>query len=536
MDAGSTPEPGSSRQDTRPEQRAAVTMTAARTVAGLTMVSRILGLFREFVLASYFGTSTAVSAFRLAFMVPNLARRLFGEGALSAALIPVLTETLSARGEAPSQRLIGALTVRVGLLLAGVVILAEIGLVIARSYTSDPVFDFAVVLLPYMPLICLVALNCGVLQVRRQFALPAALPVLLNVGMIGAIYLGDRVWHANQTQLLYFASGGVLVSVALQFAITAVAMHRQSLPPRFTGPAPSDALNKVSTMMGGAAIGLSAVQINSLFDYVIAYTFVEVDGERVGPAVLATAHFLYQLPLGVFGIAIATAIFPSLSLLATRRDEPGFLQELGRGLRTSMIIAFPSTVGLLFIADPLVETLFEHGEFTSDSTTRVAGALMFYALGLPAYFANHVLTRAYYAHQDSRKPARIAVITVAINVVLNLILVQSMEESGLALATAICASLQTLALWRYLPVKHSRGGFLAPIIGLVRPLLATGVMTAALLSLYYIPFAYNILLSAGWTATVLMLLTGVITYLVAARIFCAAEFKMLTGRNQQKTM
>lgn len=509
------------------------TLGAARTVAGLTLASRLLGLLRELALANFFGTNTIVSAFRLAFMVPNLARRLFGEGALSAALIPVLTETLEEQGRKSSRRLVGALTIRVAAILIGIVVLAEIILGVVRLFASDPVLDLSAVLLPYMPLICLVALNCGVLHVRRRFALPAALPILLNVCIVTALYAGHLVWRPGQNYLIYFACGGVIVSVILQWLISIVALQREDFVPLLRGPVPREPLRRVSRMMGGAAIGLSAVQLNSLFDYLIAYGFVVVDGERVGPAVLGAAHFLYQLPLGVFGIAIATAIFPSLSLRATQQDRQGFLAELGLGLRMSMLIAFPSLVGLLFIAYPLVEALFEHGEFTSESTVRVAGTLQFYALGMAAYFANHVLIRAYYAHQDSRTPARITVVVAVINLVLNLILVQFMEERGLALATAVCANIQSFLLWKSLPVPGAGGSVVRPLLGLIRPALATGVMALALTALSLIPFLRNILLSAGWMATVLKLGTGVISFWVAARVFCPAELRMFLGRGSR---
>jgi putative peptidoglycan lipid II flippase len=426
-------------------------MPAAWVIASLTLVSRVLGLLRESVLGYFFATSELLSAFRIAFMAPNLARRLFGEGALSSAMVPVLTETLQTEGEERSRSFVGRLLLAQGVVLVALVAAIEIVIAVWRHIADDPALELAAILMPYMALICTVAVGGAVLNVRRRFAVPAVVPVLLNLAIILAAVLGAAVLNRSDHALMRVICFAVLVAGVVQLVVTGAAMHSANFLPVFARPWRDARVKRVVLLMGPMVLGLSAVQINSLFDYVIAYMFVSVDGERVGPAVLGYAQYLYQLPLGVFGIAIATAIFPALSEYASRKDDAEFATLFFRGLGLSLFIAVPAAVGLMFVAHPLVATLYERGAFVREDTRRVAGVLFFYSLGMPAYFAQHLVVRMFYARHDSRTPARTAAATVLVNVLLNLGLVQVLEERGLALATSLCAYLQTLWLIRRLP-------------------------------------------------------------------------------------
>ncbi len=459
-------------------------VVSASLIAGLTLASRLLGLVRESLFSYYFSTGELLSAFRIAFQAPNLARRLFGEGALSSAMIPVLTESLQQRGEEESRRLVGRLLTVLAAILAAAVVVIELVLWVWRWIADDPALRLTALLMPYMALICTAAVASGVLHVRRHFAVPAAAPTLLNVAMIAALLGGTLFFGLDDPALMNWTCVSVLVAGVLQVLLTAVALKRAAFFPRFGWAWRDPQLRRVLALMGPMALGLSAVQINTLLDSVIAYLFITENGERVGPAVLGYAQFLYQLPLGVAGISLATAIFPELSSKAAAGDTAGMAAVFERGLRVSLFIALPAAVGLIFVAEPLVATLYQRGEFDAADTTRVARTLVLYSLGIPAYFAQHIVVRTFYALHDSRTPARIAVMMVALDLALNLVLVFVMEERGLALATAICATVQVVYLLLKLGPKVREIRWLALARGVLRTLLATAAMgtTLAMLS------------------------------------------------------
>jgi putative peptidoglycan lipid II flippase len=507
-------------------------VASTRLIALLTLGSRILGLLRECVYSYFLGTSELLSAFRIAFMVPNLARRLFGEGALSSALIPVLTESLRERGEEASRVLVGQVLGRLVAGLSLLVLILEAVTLVWHWRTPDLALELTMVLLPYMVAICTVAVASGVLNVREHFSTPAAAPMLLNLGIIGGAVLGHRWGGWSEEALLYAICAGVLVAGLAQLALITYALKRVGFVPIFRWRPRDPAVGQVFRLMAPMILGLSAMQINALLDYVIAYLFVWVDGERIGPSVLGYAQYLYQLPLGVFGISVATAIFPLLAQKADAQDDDGLADVFAQGIRLSLFVALPAAVGLLFVAEPLIRALYERGEFAPERTIRVAMVLQAYALGIPAYFAQHVVTRTFYARQDSRTPARIALKMVGVNLLLNLTLVFVLQECGLALATAISATIQvtilSLLLRRHLPSLRRVG----PAI--LRGVLSTGGATAAM--------AAALLLLTGslsgttWTTEHralwlgLLVAVGSLVFAATARLLRVPELNLLLRR------
>lgn len=507
-------------------------IASARLIAVLTLCSRVLGLIRESVLAYFFSTNEILSAFRIAFMAPNLARRLFGEGALSSAMIPVLTESLQIRGEEASRRFVGALLALLAVVLVLGVIAAEAAIAVWRTASDDIALQLAAILMPYMALICTVAVASGVLNARGHFATPAAVPMILNGSMILAALAGATWWGLSGLELIHVLCIAVLVGGVAQIIATAIALRAVAFFPIFSFRWRDPQLRAVGALMLPIVLGLSAVQINSLVDYVIAYLFVRADGERVGPAVLGFAQYLYQLPLGVFGIAVATAIFPVLSRAAAKGDRAGLAAVLAHGIGLSLFIALPSTVGLLFVSQPLVATIFERGTFDAASTERVAGTLFFYSLGIVAYFVHHLLARTFYALRNSRTPARIAMSMVGVNLVMNLSLVGPMEERGLALATAVCAAIQVVwlavALRRVLP-ELVWGDVMS---GAVRMLIATAIMALVLAMLGQVPLPESPLGGHRGVRLAVMVVGGVVSYGAAARLLRIAELGALLRRRQ----
>jgi putative peptidoglycan lipid II flippase len=338
-------------------------------------------------------------------------------------------------------------------------------------------------MLPYAAMICTVAVLSGVLNVRGHFALPAAAPIVLNVFNIAALVIGVRYLQLSDLPLIYLVSVSVLAAGLLQLVAVGAAMRWLAFAPVLNADWRNPGVRKVISLMAPMALGLSAVQVNTLLDNVIAYLFIVTDGERDGPTVLGYAQVLYQLPLGVVGISIATAIFPVLSARAAAGDSEGLAQSVERGVRLALFIALPSTIGLILIATPLVSMLYERGEFNPADTPRVAGTLLFYSLGLAAYFTQHIVVRAFYSLHDSSTPARSAGVMVIVNLAMNLVLVRLLQERGLALSTATCASVQVIWLGHVLrrSVPQIRWRRIGP--GLLRTLVASGIMAAGLLIL-----------------------------------------------------
>ncbi|MEM9881600.1 MAG: murein biosynthesis integral membrane protein MurJ [Planctomycetota bacterium] len=445
----------------------------ARFVAALTLVSRVTGLVRDAVLAAVFGASVVLDAFLVGFIVPNLFRRLFGEGALTAAFIPRYTRLL--RDDPGLARrfasvCVGALMV----LLAGVTLVGELGLWWLAGTVETEKAALAVRLtmwmLPYMPLVCGVALLGAVLQVHRRFGPAAAAPVLLNLVVIGAAALGAMA-AGGPGEAVGLAAAGVLVAGLLQLMWLAGSVAWVApLTTSFAGTGP--AVREMLRKMVPVVIGLGVFQVNTLLDAVIAFGLSKPElgkgvetfdafGRAIGypleagaVTTLSLAQRLYQFPLGVFGIALATAIFPALAAAAGRAKPQAasgdgeFGDIFRRGVRLTLYIGLPASVGLILVRVPLVRVFFEWNRFTTEDALRCAAVLAGYGSAVWAYALTHVATKAFYAADDTATPLRVSLAMVGLNLALNLTLIWPLGVAGLAWSTALCATLQAGLLVR----------------------------------------------------------------------------------------
>jgi len=513
---------------------------SARLISALTLVSRVLGLFRDMACSYAFGLSGVFSSFAVAFQVPNLFRRLFGEGALSAASIPVMTETLTRDGkeavDALTGRLIGVLiAVLVAVCIAAEVVVA--GLFLYYRSTSDTALTLTLtaMLLPYLVFICLVAILGGVQNVFGRFALPAMMPMILNIFMISAALGAKWLVPGGLHREIVVLACAVLVAGMVQLVLQWYAVRRCGLRLRLSLDARDAGIRRIGITMLPMMAGLGAVQINVLFDALIAWWFVAErmvpggDIERVGPGILYFAQRLYQFPLGVFAIALATAIFPALSRHAAEDDLPGLGRTLSRGMRVATFEALPCLAGLILIRKPLVAVLLNRGEFSEwdAGVDRVSFALFMYALGIWAYAVNHLVVRAFYSLHDARTPMKVAVVNIGINLALNLILVQTvLKEAGLALATSICAVIQVavLTMWFNRRVSHIEWGDVNRSV--LRSLLATALMVGAVwaLDVYVLSDVGMLLRLAG------MVVGGAVTFVIFAWLLGCKELGELLRR------
>ena len=492
----------------------------AAVVSALTFASRLLGLVRDRVMGGVFGTSPWHAAFIVGFIVPNLFRRLFGEGALTAAFVPHyarLVETDPALARRFAARCVAGLTVA----LAALTLMGEAGLWIALqtdaavgSDKASAALRMTAIMLPYMPLVCGVAFLGAILQVHRRFGPAAAAPVVLNVLMIGAAIGAGLLSHPTRDPHgVTLVAAAVLIAGVVQLAWLARAVRTTApLDPRgatLRDPAASVPVRAMLRTMAPMVIGLGVFQINTLLDQLIAYTLAAP--ADAGPSArlyfpiwtgwaptaypiqtaavvpLNFAQRLYQFPLGVFGIALATAIFPALARAAaafpTKTAAPAdsdFADTLRRGLRLSLLIGLPSAAGLVVLATPICRVVFETGAFTTHDAARTAAVLTGYAAGLWAYTLIHVLTRAFYALDDAKTPLRISLGLVGFNLTLNLTLVWPLGVAGLAWSTAVSGSLQAVLLTALLHRRVAHPVDRAVLTSWARTTLLVAVMTAGL--------------------------------------------------------
>ncbi|MBG81478.1 MAG: murein biosynthesis integral membrane protein MurJ [Phycisphaerae bacterium] len=436
----------------------------ARTVMSMTAISRLTGLVREGVLSRIFGTDAMLSSFFFAFLVPNLFRRLFGEGALSAAFLPIY-EKLNREDPEIARRLASATLGTVLAIVGSVVLIAELALFLINMTfeESNTAIWLLMLMLPYAPLVCLVAILGAMLQVHGRFGPTAAAPIVLNICIIGAATLGvyqvdDFNMASTSTKTVFLMSIFVVLAGLIQVVWSWMALSSyQKLPISIRGAGSS--LKEVFRKAGPMILGLGVLQVNTLIDGLIAsyrnYTgcsdFLGTTWplDEQAMAVLTFGQRLYQFPLGVFGIAVATAIYPLLSRLAD--DRSAFSSTVHRGIRLVLFIGIPASLGLMVVASPLTATILQGGLFNMDDTQRVAFVLLGYASCVWAYSLIQVMTRAFYAVGDTMTPVKIAVSVVGLNLVLNLVLIWTpLKEAGLAWSTAICATLQAGILLRLL--------------------------------------------------------------------------------------
>ena len=425
-------------------------MTLARAIATIgsyTLLSRILGFVRDILVAAILGTGLVADAFFVAFKLPNFFRRLFAEGAFNAGFVPMFSGILERDGKAAAQafaeQALAVLLVTLFIFVTVVQIampLAMYGL--APGFIDEPEkFDLTVTLtrltFPYLLFISLVSLAGGILNSVGRFAAVAATPILLNVTLIAFLGLGARSFATPGHALAW----GVAVAGVIQFVWVASALARAGYRLRLPRPRLTPRVRELLWLMLPAAVGAGVVQINLLTDIIIASLLPE-----------GSISFLYfadrvnQLPLGVIGIAVGTALLPLLSRQVAAGDSAGAADSQNQAIEVALFLTLPATVALVVLAPAVVSVLFERGAFDSTASQATAFALIGYVVGLPAYVLIKVLTPGYFARKDTRTPVRIAIIAMIVNLCLNLILIWPLAHVGLALATALAAWLNVALL------------------------------------------------------------------------------------------
>jgi putative peptidoglycan lipid II flippase len=527
---------------------------ALGSVGGMTLASRILALVRDTLQATYVGANFASDAFLVAFRLPNMFRALFAEGAFSAAFIPMFNRKV---GETNDLNAGLAFAERALAMLFPVLLVATFVMIIGawpltwllslgfrHQHPSHAQFAFAVLLsrftIPYLMLISLASLLGGILNSLDKFWVNAAAPILLNIAMVAALWF----FHGHGPDAAYATARAQAVSVsvggALQLAWLVIACRRVGVRMRLRMPRLDDDVRRLLKLILPAAAGAGAAQINLAISTALAAGLLD----RGSVSYIYYADRLNQLPLGMIGIGLGTVLLPTVSRLLSTGRESEAMETQNRGIELALFLTLPATAAFIFGAEPIVRGLFQHGAFHAVDTSRCAWALSAFSIGLPSYVLVKVLTPGFYARADTRTPVRLAIYSIAVNIVGNLILIPllgriHMGQVGPPLATAISSTLNVFMLYRTL---HRRGHFDADRQlrrRLPRLAIASVIMGAVIFFLHPLvdPYLTQSLMVRGLGLSVLvgsgMLIYGLACFVTGA--FALDDIKLLLRRRARQT-
>lgn len=523
-------------QDKTPSTTPSVAKSAL-SVSGATLLSRVLGLLRDQIFAALFGASAAADAFNMAFRVPNLLRDLFAEGAMSASFVPTFQQWREREGDEAAwglgRQLMATLVVTLSALcMVGWLLMPQLIGLMAGGFAAVPgKVDLTVLLarimLPFLPAVALAAAASGMLNARGVFGVPALAPTMLNVGMI-VFGLGlIPVMNALGQPAVVAMAAGVSIGGLLQFLCQLPRLRQLgfSLRPELLRWHPG--VRRVALLMLPATLGLAATQLNVVVSQAIAASFREGSVSW-----LQYAFRLMQLPIGLFGVAVATVSLPALSAAAIRNDLGGMRATLSEAVRLVILLTVPSAVFLAVMGGPIIGLLFERGRFHAGDTAQTAGALTMYCVGLPAFAAVGTFTRAFYALGETRTPVRASLVAVAVNLALNFLFVGplrhwGLDHRGLALANSV-TSLANLALLALL-LRGRLGGIDAGRMGGALFRVGTASLTAGTvltLALRALPETWG----DGWPTRLATVVGGALVGLVVGygvlRLLRAEELEL----------
>jgi len=501
-------------------------------VSSATFVSRLFGLFREQVFAFIFGAGLSTDAFVAAFRIPNLLRDLFAEGALSAAFVPVFTDYLVNKNKKEAFRL-GNLVLNGLLLIVGVIVVIGVLTtpwivdIIAPGFGSIPGKSgmtalMARIMFPFLLLVSLAAVAMGMLNSLRHFGVPAFAPVLFNLGMILAGFFVCPFFHPPVVGMAI----GVLLGGLGQWAFQIPALRREGYRYQPILAFRDPGVRRIIALMTPAVLGLASTQINIFVNTLIASYL-----KQGSLSYLSYSYRLMYFPLGVFGVAVATVTLPIVATFAAKRDIPNVLATCASSLKLVFFLTLPSIFFLSVAAKPIISVLYQHGVFKYADTVFTSQALLFYCLGLFAYASVRVVAPVFYAMGDTKTPVKVSVVSVVVNVALNLAFMKPLGFRGLALATSISAVVNMLALVTLL--RHRIGPLdLADLARSFFRLLGCSAFMGAALYAAQLGWRVNLATAhlpgkALYLAVLGLLAAG--SYGLAAHVFKVKELRLVLG-------
>lgn len=507
-----------------------------RIVGLLTLLSRILGLFRDAVMVASFGSGVIMDAFSVAFRVPNMARQIFGEGALSTAFLPVFIQDMEQQGKQAAFRTATAILAATTLGLFALVAVVEISLLgitvlVPLSYEARLLLNLTALLTPYLLLICVLAQACAIFHGMHIFGIPALFPVLLNALWIAGAWSLDQAVASAETRIHLIAAGIVGVGI-VQLGLCIPTLRQIGFRFDWNWATSRARVKVVFATMLPVLLGLSITQLNTLCDSLIAWGLTAPTDPDAAHWLAeypltegtATAMYLgqrlYQFPIGVFGVALGTVIYPLLTAHAERGQTDLFREDLAKGLRMVIAIGIPASVGLILVATPLTQLIFERHEFTADDTVQTAAMISAYGLGAWAACGLLIISRAFYAIGDRQTPLRIGLVAVVVNLVANLTLVWNFAGPGLALGTSVTATFQVLVAGWVLIRRLDNFPWKSIVHSLLRTFVATAAMSAACLATSIHPSQVGLgsQFAAKLVALALPLGAGAAAFLLTAKL------------------
>lgn len=465
-----------------------------------TLASRILGMMRDMATASLLGLASGgvADAFVIAFRIPNLFRRLFGEGALTASYLPVLTAKRESDPEVARQ-LASVLVTLLAMLLTALVAAGELLFGILWLIWGDVpgvglLMGLSAVMLPYLLLICIAAQLTTMLHAAQHFTVPALTPAMLNIIWLAAAWFVAPWFAPNQVAQAYVLAVAVVIAGVAQVAVQVPALRRFGYHFDYNWPAAREGLAQIGRNLMPMLVGLAVTQINTFNDSLIAWGLaasakgsqyiawlgdsVRYPMEQGAAAALYYGERMYEFPLGIVGTAVAVAIFPLLSRHAAHGDRQRLGDDMTLGLRLVICLGVPAGVGLILLAEPIARLLFQRGHFSPEDTLRTSRVIACYSAAVWAYCASPVIVRGFYALNDCGAPVRVAAWMVALNLTLNLSLIWPLAEAGLATSTAIAATVQVVVLTVLFSRRHAALRWRSLFATAVRTVLSTSAMGA----------------------------------------------------------
>lgn len=433
-------------------------LKALATVSGLTLLSRILGLVREMLIASLFGAGLLTDAFNVAFRLPNLLRRLFAEGAFSQAFVPIIAEYRNRRTPEETHALVSHVASLLGLVVFAISLLGVLGApwvirATASGFVGQPdkfalTVELTRITFPYIFFQAMVAVSAGVLNTWNRFSIPAFTPTLLNVSSI-AMMLFAAPYFARPIDALAW---GAFIGGILQMAIQIPALAKIGMLPRLSLSVEDPGVLRILKLMLPATLGVSVAQVSLLINTAFASWL-----PTGSISWLNYADRLMEFPMGLLGAALGTILLPSLSKLKTQGDTQGFSETLDWGMRMACLLTAPAAVGMMLLAVPLASTLFQHGAYHASDTLQTRQALLAYSIGLMGLIVVKILAPAFYSRQDIRTPLKYALISLTATQLMNVlfVLLGPLRHAGLALSISLAATLNATLLYRGLRRKNA---------------------------------------------------------------------------------
>ncbi len=524
-------------------------LRSSRLISFITLISRITGLTRDVLIASWLGNSWIQDRLSYAFAIPHLFRRLFGEGALSSAFIPVLSEKLTKEGKEAAGKLFGNVATLLAIVLASltaILLMIILGLSFIETDTIQTklTLGLTAVMLPYMIFVCLVALFSGLLNCLDRFGLPAFMPIILNLFQISAVIFanyGLSRFGVPKYQQVYALGIAVLLAGVVQLAVMIWSVRKAGLKWGFDLSTDSPELKRIYQMILPVMLGLGILQIGAWFDnqVILSLTagssatftiFGKTISYPLAEGALSSVTFarrLYNLPLGVLGIALATAAFPRFGIYAAEGNYEKLSESVSQALRQAIFQGLPSGVGLIVLANLIVRVVFQRGAFTAHNTSETAFVLKFYAIGLWAYCAHHIILRAFYSLNDMITPLRIMMFTMILNVAMNVTLLwlPALRQAVFGLSTAIMVTINVIILSMILSKRIGNLNSRAVIICAIKTFIAAMIMAGVV----YITQS-SLTQMNKYAELAICLAVGIIAFFSSAFLLKMPEVKELISR------